>query len=111
MREISYTCPATSFVKKYTNFEKQWLCALGSDVIAIRTSSSTPEVPGGNSFTTELLYIIRDIAKGTKSSSSHLEVTAEISFHKGQKGFLLPFALVFLIVITSCSSIILMYVV
>ena len=47
MRELSYICPATSLVKKYTNSEKQWICALGSDVVAIRTSSATPEVSFG----------------------------------------------------------------
>ena len=101
-RSVSYSCPATAFVKEFTCYETQWLAALAPGLIAFRVSSRTPEVPAGTCFTTELLYTIRSNdqplipqpfagggagggGKGGEKPRGRatLDICAEFVFHKG----------------------------
>ncbi|TKY73549.1 C2 and GRAM domain-containing protein [Spatholobus suberectus] len=80
-RVVSYTKAATKLIKAVNAIEEQTYIRVSRKEFAILVSVSTPEVPYGNTFRTELLYKImpgREVSSGEESS--HLVVSWGIVF-------------------------------
>ncbi|MBA0718491.1 hypothetical protein Golax_006238 [Gossypium laxum] len=82
-RVITYTKSATKLVKAVKATEEQTYIKANGQEFAILVSVSTPEVPYGSTFNTELLYkIMPGPELQTGEESCHLIVSWRVNFHQ-----------------------------
>ncbi|KAJ3694743.1 hypothetical protein LUZ60_000120 [Juncus effusus] len=81
-RSVTYTRPATKLVKSVNAFEEQNYIRIESENFALLCSVSTPDVPFGNCFKTELLFRIKlgpELGPERKKSA-HLVISWRVNF-------------------------------